>query len=138
MTRFYGALVSILLAALVVLGCGSDGSSKAESIIKDQADATENYVNGISSAESSQEVVAAIDRYTEDMKKLIPELKEFQMKYPEYKHGNIPKGMESDIKRLEDISAQIPEAMMKIASYMMDGDVQSAMQRMGEEMSKLE
>lgn len=138
MKRIYGILVSVLLVALMVLGCGSDGGGKAESIIKDQVDATENYVNGISSAQSPQEVVTAIERYTEDMKKLIPEIKEFQKKYPEYQQGKIPEGMDTDIKKLEEISAKIPGAMMKITSYMMDGKVQSAMQKMGEEMSKLQ
>lgn len=138
MKRIFGILTLILLAAFMVYGCGSNGSSKAESIIKDQVDTTENYVNGISSAKSPQEVVAAIERYTEDMKKMIPELKKFQKKYPEYQQGKIPEGMEADIKRLEKISAKIPEAMMKITSFMMDGKVQSAMQEMGKELSNLQ
>jgi hypothetical protein len=138
MKRIYGVGVFVFLAALMVLGCGSDGSGKAESIIRDQIDATENYVNGITGAKSSHEAVAVIERYTEDMKTLIPELKEFKKKYPEYQQGKIPEGMESDIKRLEEISAEIPGAMMKITSYMMDPSVQSAMQKMGDEMSKLQ
>ena len=135
--RMYQILTFVLLTAFMTYGCGSDGSGKAESIIKDQVHITENYINGISSAENSQEVIVAIESYTEAMKKLIPELKEFQKKYPEYQQGKIPEGMESDIKRLEEISAKIPEAMMKISSYMMDGKVQAAMQKMGEEMSTL-
>ncbi len=138
MKRIYGILTFLLFTAFVVSGCGSDGSSSAESIIKDQVSVTEAYINGLSSADSSPEVVEAIEDYTEGMKKLIPKLKEFQNKYPEYQQGEIPEGVESDIKRLEEISAKIPEAMMKITSYMMDGKVQSAMQEMGEEMNKLQ
>ena len=138
MKRFYGILTVVFLTALMVSGCGSDGSSKAESIIKDQADITENYVNDISSADSSEKVVAAIERYTEGMKKLIPKIKEFQKKYPEYQQGKVPEGVEADAKRLEESSAKIPGAMMKLTAYMMDSKVQSAMQKMGEEMSKLQ
>jgi len=137
MKRIYEILAFLLITAFMVYGCGSDGSSKAESIIKDQVDVTENYINGISSAQSPQDVVEVIERYTEGMKKLIPELKEFQKKYPEYQQGKVPEGLEIDLKRLEEISAKIPGAMMKITSYMMDGKVQSAMKKMGEEMSKL-
>ena len=138
MKRVYGILTVVLLTAFMVSGCGSDGSSKAESIIKDQADITENYVNDISSADSSEKVVAAIERYTEGMKKLIPKIKEFQKKYPEYQQGKVPEGVEADAKRLEESSAKIPGAMMKLTAYMMDSKVQLAIQKMGEEMSKLQ
>ena len=138
MKRFYGILTVVFLTALMVSGCGSDGSSKAESIIKDQADITENYVNDISSADSSEKVVAAIERYTEGMKELIPKIKEFQKKYPEYQQGKVPEGVEADAKRLEESSAKIPGAMMKLTAYMMDSKVQLAIQKMGEEMSKLQ
>lgn len=138
MKRVYGILTFVLLTAFMVSGCGSDGSRKAASIINDQVNITEDYVNDISSADSSEKVVAAIEHYTEGMKKLIPEIKEFQKKYPEYQQGKVPKGVEVEMKRLEEISAKIPGAMMKITSYMMDGKVQLAMQKMGEEMSKLQ
>ena len=46
--------------------------------------------------------------------------------------------MEADARRLEEISAQIPGAMMKTASYMLDPKVQEAMHQMGQEMSKLQ
>jgi hypothetical protein len=72
------------------------------------------------------------------MKKLIPELQEFQKNYPEYKHGKMPEGMDADIKRLEAASSKLPGAMMKITAYMMDGEVQAAMEQMSNEMSKLQ
>jgi hypothetical protein len=71
------------------------------------------------------------------MKKLIPELLEFQKKYPEYKEGKVPEGLEPDMKQLEEVSAKMSGAMMKMAQYMMDTKVQEAMTRMGEEMDKL-
>ncbi len=138
MTRIYGILVTVLLTSFLVTGCSSNGSSEAKSIIKNQANVTEDYVNGLTDAESADDMVAAIEHYTEGMKKLIPELKEFQKNYPEYQQGKMPEGMEADIKRLEAASAKIPGAMMKMVSYMMDGKVQAAMEQMGQEMSKLE
>lgn len=138
MTRIYGILVTVLLAAFLVTGCSANGSSEAESIIKNQANVTEDYVNGLADAKSADDMVAAIEHYTEGMKKLIPELKEFQKNYPEYQQGKMPEGMEADIKRLEAASAKIPGVMMKMVSYMMDGKVQAAMEQMGQEMSKLE
>jgi len=135
MTRIYGILATILLTAFLVSGCSSDGSSEAKSIIKNQVSVTEDYV--IANAKSSDDVVNAIEHYMVGMKKLIPELKEFQKKYPEYKQGKMPEGMEADVKRLEAAAAKIPGAMMKVNTYMMDGKVQRAMAQMGQEMGKL-
>ena len=137
MSRIYGIIAAVLLTVFLI-SCGSDGSNEAKSIVKNQASDTENYVNGLTDAKSAEEVVAVIEHYTEGMKKLIPELQAFQKKYPEYKQGKMPDGMEADIKRLEAASAKLPGAMMKITAYMMDGKVQAAMEQMGNEMSKLQ
>jgi hypothetical protein len=137
MTRIYGIIATVLLTVFLV-SCSSDGSNEAKSIIKNQASVTEDYVNGLEKANNADDVVAVIERYTEGMKKLIPELQEFQKNYPEYKQGKMPEGMDADIKRLEAASANLPGAMMKITAYMMDGKVQAAMEQMGKEMSKLQ
>jgi hypothetical protein len=137
MSRIYGIIATVLLTVFLI-SCGLDGSNEAKSIVKNQASVTEDYVNGLTDAKSAEDVVIVIEHYTEGMKKLIPELQEFQKKYPEYKQGKMPEGMEADIKRLEAASAKLPGAMMKITAYMMDGEVQAAMEQMGNEMSKLQ
>lgn len=138
MKRNYGILSVVLFVVFLVAGCGSDGSSEAESIIKSQASVTEDYVTGLANAKNADDVVEAIEHYTEGMKKLIPKLQEFQKNYPDYKQGKPPAAMAADIKRMEEASARIPEAMMKVTGYMMDAEVQAAMARMGSEMGKLE
>ncbi len=138
MTRICRILITVLFFALLIHGCSSDGGSEAKSIMNDQAKATEDYVNGLADAESADDVIDAIENYTKDMKKLMPELKEFQKNYPEYMQGKMPEEMAAEIKRLEAASARIPAAMMKVTQYMMDGKVQAAMANMGEEMNKLQ
>ncbi|MEN8123421.1 MAG: hypothetical protein ABFS35_24000 [Bacteroidota bacterium] len=137
MTRIYGVIAVVLLTVFLV-SCGSDESNKAKSIIRNQTSVIEDYVNGLADAKNTDEVVAAIEVYTEDMKKLIPGLQEFQKNYPEYKQGKIPEGMEADLKRLEAASAELPGVMMKETVYMMDNKVRAAMEHMGHEMSKLQ
>ena len=147
MKRIYGILCVIILTALLASGCGSsDDKSPADStvkkqttsIVKKEANVMEEYVNGLTNAKSSDDVVNTIDNYTKGMKELIPDLMEFQKKYPEFKEGKVPEGMEVDIKKVEEMSAKIPGAMMKLTQYMMDSKVQEAMTRMGEELGKLE
>ena len=137
MTRNYGILFVVFSIFFIVSGCSSDGSSEAKSIIKNQARVTEDYVNGLANAKNADDVVGVIKKYTEEMKKLIPELQQFQKNYPDYKQGKLPAGMEADIKRMEEVSAKIPAAMMKVTQYMMDGRVQEAMTQMGNEMANL-
>ncbi len=138
MKRILVILVTILLTAFLVSGCSADGSSEAKSIIKNQANVTEDYVNGLANAKSADDVVNTIEHYTAGMKKLIPELQKFQKKYPEYQQGKMPEGMDADAKRLEAAAAKIPGAMMKVTTYMMDEKVQRAITQMGQEMGKLQ
>lgn len=137
MKKVYGMLFAAVLTVFLISGCGSS-SNEAEAIIKKQVDITEAYVNGIEKADNADEVVKAIENYTRGMKALIPELNEFEKKYPEFRVGKTPQGMEDEFKRMEDVSAKIPGTMMKITQYMMDSKVQAAMQQMGEEMGKIE
>lgn len=137
MTRISGIIITLLLS-VALISCGSDGSKEAESIIKNQADVTENYVDNLTIAKNADDVVNAIEQYTQGMEQLIPELKEFREKYPEYKQGNVPAEMEADLKRLEEASEKLPGAMMKLSSYMMKPEVQAAMEKMNTEMSKIQ
>ncbi len=137
MKRSCAVLVAVWFTVLSLSGCGSDSGKQAGSIMNKQAGITEDYVNGLIKAEDADAVVKAVEQYTQGMKTLIPELQQFYKSYPDFQAGKMPKGMEADMKRLEEASARIPEATMKIASYMMDPKVQQAMMQMGNEMSKL-
>lgn len=138
MKRSCMVLSVILSVFLLTIGCGSDGGKEAGSIMKKQTQVTESYVNGLLKAENADDVVKVVEKYTEGMKGLIPDLQDFHKKYPDYQQGKVPKEMEAEMKRLEEVSAKIPEATMKIASYMMDPKVQQAMMQMGQEMSKIQ
>jgi hypothetical protein len=138
MKRIFGSIIAVFLIFILVSGCGPDSGSAASSIIKNQVDVTKDFVNGLTDAKNADEVVKTIDNYTDGMKKLIPELQEFYKKYPEFREGNVPEDLKVDVKKMEEVSAKMSEAMMKMTQYMMDPKVQEAMTRMGEEMGKLE
>ena len=138
MTRNCRILIPILFFVFLVYGCSSDGSSDAKSLMSNQTKVTEDYVKGLADAKNADDVIDVIENFTKGMNKIIPELQEFQKNYPEYMQGEMPEGMEADIKRLEAASAKIPGAMMKVTQYMMDSKVQAALTQMSEEMSKLQ
>ncbi len=138
MTRIYAVLATVFFTAFFIYGCSSDGSNEVKSIMNKQADITENYVNGLEGAQDSDDVVKVIEQYTESMKKLIPELKEFQKNHPEFQQGKMPEAVQADVERIKALSEKIPQAMMKVAGYMQDSKVQEAMVRMGQEMRELQ
>ena len=125
MNRIYVIFCFAMLSILLAYGCGSEGTREARSIMRKQADITEDYLNDLSNAENADGVVKAIDKYSEGMRELIPELREFNEKYPEYKEGKIPEGLEEEVDRLREASSKIPGAMMKMAKYMMNSSVNS-------------
>lgn len=139
MKRLFTIMIAVMLSSLLASGCGSSRNSDAKSIIIKQATVTEQYVNGLEKAKSADDVVVAVNRYTEGMKELIPMILEFEKKYPDYKtKGVAPAGMEKETARLESISAKMQPAMMKTMRYMYNPKVQKAMQNMGQELQKIQ
>ena len=139
MKRLYSLLAVTALILFLVTGCGSDGDKEAKSIMKKQADVTDNFAQSLTDAKSADDVVNALDRYTESMKEMVPELIAFEKKYPDYeKEGKAPEGMEEEVKRVEETSAKVASAMMKIGPYIMEKKVQEALERMGTELQALD
>ena len=129
----------ILVAAIFVLGLvylvasGSTGGSAGD-VIEKQAAVMESYVEGIESAKSADDMVKVIERYTADMKDLIPRIEKFQESYAETNDEDLAERMEAEMARVEEASRRLPAAMMKAAGYMMDVKVQDAMSKMAEEL----
>lgn len=138
MKKVFAVLLAVVLSVTLVTACSSDGTSEAKSLMKKQVVVMEAYVDGLEEAQSAEDMVKAIDRYTAGMKELIPKLQEFQKKYPDYEKGVIPGELEEDLKRVEQASDRLPAAMMNSMQYMMDQRVQEAMARMANELGGLE
>mgnify|MGYP001615852654 FL=1 len=130
-------LISTLLLTLFSVGCGSDSSSEAESLMKKQAVVTESFVEAMTGAGSADAVAGAIETYTRDMKELIPDIRAFQEKYPDYSDDNMPEKAREYARRLQDASAKVPAAMMKTGQYMSDPKVREAMTRLTQDFSNL-
>jgi hypothetical protein len=136
------ALAGMLVFSLMlVYACGSDKYADARSLMTEQAKVSEAYVNGLEKAGSADDVAAVIDKYTDDMKTLIPRIKAFREKHPDLAFmsgkATAPKELETESKRLEEATAKIQAATMNVMKYMMDQKVQKAMQRMAKELSGL-
>ncbi|MEZ4485885.1 MAG: hypothetical protein R2864_15420 [Syntrophotaleaceae bacterium] len=134
-------IISIVLAAGFVLyflgACSSDGSSELKSLMNKQVDVIENFAERVEKAQSSEDMAAAIEEYTAGMKSLVPKLREFQTKFPNYAQGAMPEELKNEAARLEKASAKLSTTMMSSMRYMMDARVQQAMTKMAEEVGDM-
>nr|WP_319397081.1 hypothetical protein [uncultured Desulfobacter sp.] len=137
MKQIASIMAVLAVAGILMYGCGSTPGNDAADVIKQHADVTEQFVNKLEAAHSAQDVAEAVDAYTAGMQKLVPLIQGLGEKYPGYRDGKAPKGLEKEAERLEELSVRMPAAMMKTASYMMDPAVQKAMENMSNEMAKI-
>ncbi|MFP3929104.1 MAG: hypothetical protein ACLFUP_09385 [Desulfobacteraceae bacterium] len=140
MKRIQKLACLFVLVFLSVTACGSDEYGEVQDLLSKQVQVTEDYVNGLEQASSADDVAAAIDRFTEGLKTLIPEIKESQEKFPELwdGEGEVPKEIKAEQERLEAANSKIQGATMNMMKYMGDPKVQQAMDNMGREMSRLQ
>jgi methionyl-tRNA synthetase len=137
MKQIASMMAVLAVTGILMFGCGSTPGNDAADVIKQHADVTEQFVNKLEAAHSAQDVAEAVDAYTAGMQKLVPLIQDLSEKYPGYKDGKVPKELEKEAERLEELSVRMPAAMMKTASYMMDPVVQKAMENMSNEMAKI-
>lgn len=137
MKQISSIMAVFAVAGLLIFACGATPGDDAADVIKAHADVTEKFVNNLEKATSAQDVAKFIEAYTADMQELVPQIKSLDEKYSEYKSGEVPKELEKEAERLEELATRMSAAMMKTVSYMMDPAVQKAMENMGNEMSKL-
>lgn len=130
-------IVGLVLAVFYMLSDGSGGDN-AGAVIEKQASVMENYIEGMESAQSADDVVKAIERYTAEMKELIPQLQKFYKTYDTADAKEMSAHMEKEMDRVKEGSEKLPAAMMKAASYMMNEKVQKAFAKMGEELGALD
>lgn len=137
MKQISSIMAVFAVTGLLIFACGATPGDDAADVIKAHADVTEKFVNNLEKATSAQDVAKFIEAYTADMQKLVPQIKSLDEKYSEYKSEEVPKELEKESERLEELATRMSAAMMKTVSYMMDPAVQKAMENMGNEMSKL-
>jgi hypothetical protein len=130
----------VLVTVGLIAACGSGKYGEIEEILSDQAEITENYVNGLERAENAEDVAAVINNFTADMKKLVPKIKACHETNPEIwtGDGEFPKEVQVQQERLEAANEKVQTATMSLMTYMMDPKVQEAMMNMSIEMSKLQ
>ena len=127
-----------VISIFLLFACGGGKYADAKKTMKKQADVTIAYVNALESAENAGDVADAINTYTDEMEKLIPDIQKMMKDLPEVRNPqSIPKELEEDYAKASEASAKIETAQKKLFQYITDPQVQKALQHMSEVMQKM-
>ncbi len=128
----------IALFLLNLAACSSGKYSDVKKVTNDQAKTMGNYATAIEKAESVQDVVAAINNFTSEMKTLMPEMKRTLEKYPELTDNQPPpEELKEDAEKMRALNERLQSAMMKTMQYMQDPEVQKAFEEQGKVMMEM-
>lgn len=129
-------LMSIVFLTLLLVACGGKYDD-VESTLSDYADAMEDYVARLETADSADAVTQAMKDFTHTIKALTPRLQEMYQQFPELASGrDYPEELDKISRRMENMAEKVQAAMMKTMQYMMDPDVQKAMTEQAQAMAQ--
>jgi uncharacterized protein YjgD (DUF1641 family) len=124
------------LIVLIAAGCSDGKYREAKKVMAAQLEAMKTYVSDIEKAENSKEMAESITAYSREIKKLIPEIKKMNEKYPELlSEEKRPEEMREIYLEFKGFSEKIQGAMFKVMKHMNDPEVRSAIKEQGEVMS---
>ena len=132
-------MLCLLISLFLLNGCGGKKYADAEELNEDAIKVMDAYVTELDKSENAKDVAAAINRFADEMEKLMPRMKKLVEKYPELKDtNNPPEELKHLQKKAEALGQKIAGSMMKIMPYMTDPEVQKAQERMNAAMMQNE
>ena len=132
-------LLTVVGMLFFVYACGGGGDDP-KSVMKDYFAVMEDFVGAAEKAGNADDVVAAINKFSDSMKQVIPRLKALGEKYPELKNmgqGNLPPEFKEFETKLQELMPRFMGAFGKLAQYASDPKVMEAQKKMQEAMQAL-
>jgi uncharacterized coiled-coil DUF342 family protein len=134
-------LFSLLVVGLFLLAyaCGGGGDDP-KTVMKDFVNAMDEFYTGIEKAEDADDIVSAINKFSEGMQEIAPRMKKVQEQFPELnmKDGKVPEEFKEYEEKIKEIGTKMMGLMGKLMKYANDPKVQAAQQKMMEAMKALE
>ncbi len=121
------------ICALLLAACGRSNASP-RGVMEKNLQIMEEFSRDMDKAGSASDVAAALDRYTQSLEALGPQILALQKSHPELARMDQDGSFPAEFKDLEEkftaAGMQMMGAMMKIMPYMNDPKVQEAQNRM--------
>ncbi len=125
-------IVAALLIFVFPLSLSAQEEKFADfkALLKDMIDVTNAFSEKMESAESSEEVAAAIESYAEAMEELEPRMEAMEEKYPDISPEDFPEELAEIMVEYGEMMERLQVAMQQIWNYMSDPAVQQALEKM--------
>ena len=147
------AVICFFILVLATVGCSkasdaidsvSDSADSASSavpgyadmanVLNDYTDIQEKYLKDLKNVDSPEDLIKALETYTESMTKIMPRMQELSEKYPELAEVEPPKHIQERLDKIADeIQEEAPKAVME---YQSDPKVQEAFMKMASMMGQ--
>lgn len=125
------------VAVLCLVSCSGGKYADARSAMNDQASAMENFVAKVDKAGSGKDVAAAMDRYSEQMSRMMEQGKKLKEKYKGLDLENAPE-LKAEMDQVKQSAMKFAQTFMKISTqYGNDPEVQAALKSWRESMSQM-
>ncbi len=135
------ALLSIS-AIIILFGCSKakDEYSDIKRVMRDGITINTSFADSMEKAKNGKDVAAAIDNYTAGMKKLVPMMKNMDMKYKSMNLKNpekAPAELKSLVKDNNKVTKRMIKALSGLVEYANDPDVRKAQEKFQKVMAAL-
>jgi len=131
----------LLVVGLALVLAGSFACSKggkygdAKSLLAKMLDGMDNFAASMEKVTDAKSAAGAINKFKDLMADLKPKMQALDKKYPELKdQANPPEELKAEMKRMEEISGKMMNAMMKAAQFATDPEVQKAQEALNKVM----
>ena len=138
-------LILITALFMFLLGLAVYGSgvySEVKLLMEKVILSLEKLITGLEEAEDADDIVAALDNYTNEVLPLGPKMKELIKKYPELKElkdeNNCPEELKPVMKKIEKLGERMVGGLAIVQEYANDAKVKEAQLRWLKAMAALE
>ncbi len=143
-TNRIGLLCAALCAgSLLMASCGRGSrSDNPRAVMEKNIQIMDEFSDAMDQADNAGQVVAAMDRYTREVEKLVPRIQAVNERYPEMAQieqtGNFPEEFKDLEGEFTAMGMKMMRAMVKAMQYGDDPNVQAAQERMMQAVEKLQ
>ena len=120
------------------IACGGGKYADAKKAVAKSNKALEGFLGKMDKVDNAKDVAAALTGFTNEMEKIVPEMKKLEEKYPELKGSqSIPEELGEEGKKMMELWGKFASVMMKIQQYGDDPEVQKAQEKLEDIMKGL-
>jgi len=135
-------MILVCLGLLISISACGGGDADPKAVLNDYFDVMNDFLTGMEKAESADDVVAAINKFSDGMEDLVPRMKSVQENYPELKNMGSQGKLPEEFKEFEEKFKELMPKMMGISAKLMkfatDPKVMEAQKKLTEAMSALQ